>query len=347
SSASATTHIYTLSLHDALPISAGTGNLHFLLRRHRRAVVAAVSGALVGLADRGGMWLRAQPGTVILRIARRQSGPGHGAFGDGPEHRLPAGSPGPLLPRTAARYQRALALGTGDHAGAAIVPPRLWLVRGPPSQCGAGRGTPCQFLTMQVTRRSTPSAGWRAPARRQTMHGAAGHWRRARGARPRLSPGLQQGFTHPGPRELPGTPPVAVAPGGGPADGFLLQLLVPSPRQPVLRRQTAEPVPHHVQVVFLTEGIEGHPQPETVGQRDLLLDRRPGVQLAVDHAAGQVVAALLRQQMSAVGGGVQQQIVRGRFQRAVQYRLQRLVGTVIGLEGQIIAEHQKTPGLAA
>src|SRR5690606_587503 len=108
SSASATTHIYTLSLHDALPISSGTGNLHFLLRRHRRAVAAAVSGALVGLADRGGMWLRAQPGTVILRIARRQSDPGHGAFGDGPEHRLPAGSPGPLLPRTAARYQRPL-----------------------------------------------------------------------------------------------------------------------------------------------------------------------------------------------------------------------------------------------
>src|SRR5690554_7922750 len=51
--------------------------------------------------------------------------------------------------------------------------------------------------------------------------------------------------------------------------------------------------------------------------------------------------------MPAIGGGVQQQIVRGRFQRAVQYRLQRLVGTVIGLEGQIIAEHQKTPGLAA
>src|SRR5690606_40986746 len=87
SSASATTHIYTLSLHDALPISAGTGNFHFLLRRHRRAVAAAVSGALVGLADRGGMWLRAQPGTVILRIARRQSGPGHGAFGDGPDRK--------------------------------------------------------------------------------------------------------------------------------------------------------------------------------------------------------------------------------------------------------------------
>src|SRR5690606_39325079 len=105
------------------------------------------------------MWLRAQPGTVILRIARRQSDPGHGAFGDGPEHRLPAGSPGPLLPRTAARYQRPLALGTGDHAGAAIVPARFWLVRGPTSQCGAGPGTLCQFLTMQITGRSTPGAG--------------------------------------------------------------------------------------------------------------------------------------------------------------------------------------------
>src|SRR5690606_7224425 len=184
------------------------------------------------------MWLRAQPGTVILRIARRQSDPGHGAFGDGPEHRLPAGSPGPLLPRTAARYQRPLALGTGDHAGAAIVPARFWLVRGPTSQCGAGPGTLCQFLTMQITGCSTPGAGVEPLLADRPCTGPQATGVAPGGARPRLSRGLQQGFTHPGPRELPGTPPVAVAPGGGPADGFLLQLLVPFPRQAVLRRQT-------------------------------------------------------------------------------------------------------------
>src|SRR5690606_8319989 len=106
-------------------------------------------------------------------------------------------------------------------------------------------------------------------------------------------PASQQRLAHPRPRELPGTASVAVAAGLGPADRFLLQLLIPLPLQAQLLRHAGQPVADHIQVMVLGEGIEGHPQTEAVRQGDLLLDRLAGMQLTIHHAGTEVVAALL------------------------------------------------------
>src|SRR5690606_41914115 len=49
---------------------------------------------------------------------------------------------------------------------------------------------------------------------------------------------------------------------------------------------------------ILGKGIEGNPQAEAVGQGNPVLDGLAWVQLAVDHAAVQIVALLFRQQVT-------------------------------------------------
>jgi hypothetical protein len=77
--------------------------------------------------------------------------------------------------------------------------------------------------------------------------------------------------------------------------------------------QAVEPVADQVQVqvLGLAEGVEGDPEPEAAGQRDALLDPLAGVDLAVYSFACAVVRLGLREQVAAVGGGVDQQVVRG------------------------------------
>jgi hypothetical protein len=68
-----------------------------------------------------------------------------------------------------------------------------------------------------------------------------------------------------------------------------------------------------IEVVVLAERIEGQPQPEALGQRDLFLDRLARMQVAVvAMAVAGVVRHLFRHQVAPVRGRVDQHIVRLR-----------------------------------
>ena len=66
------------------------------------------------------------------------------------------------------------------------------------------------------------------------------------------------------PGELLGTTPIAVATPQGPAQGRLLQRLIPVPGTAGLARQLRQPVAHHLQVLLLAEGIERQPQAKAI-----------------------------------------------------------------------------------
>ena len=70
--------------------------------------------------------------------------------------------------------------------------------------------------------------------------------------------------------------------------------------------------------------------------------------LAIGLMAGlQVLGQHLRHQMPTIGGGIDQHVVGLTGQRPVQYRLQRLVGPLPLLEGQIVTIDDEAfgPGL--
>mmetsp|Transcript_71390 Transcript_71390/g.168262 ORF Transcript_71390/g.168262 Transcript_71390/m.168262 type:complete len:240 (-) Transcript_71390:255-974(-) len=109
----------------------------------------------------------------------------------------------------------------------------------------------------------------------------------------------------------------------------------------------AQPLRHDRQVFVLAERIEADPQAEALGQRDLLLDRLAGMDLAMlAVGTAEVVGHLLGQQMAAVAGGVDQQVVGGRGDRAIEHTLERLVAGFTVVEAQVVAEHDETLGPA-
>lgn len=65
------------------------------------------------------------------------------------------------------------------------------------------------------------------------------------------------------------------------------------------------------------------------------------MQLAVHHLPVLVVALLLRNQVPAVGGGVEQHIVRRLFQRAVEHALEYPVVAFPGIEREVVAEQHE------
>ena len=84
--------------------------------------------------------------------------------------------------------------------------------------------------------------------------------------------------------------------------------------------------------------MKTQPQPETVGQRDLFLDRLAGMDggraLVVDHVA--------RHQVAPVRGRIEDHIVRPPGQPAIQHRLQRFVLRIVMAEGQVVGEQHET-----
>ena len=99
-----------------------------------------------------------------------------------------------------------------------------------------------------------------------------------------------------------------------------------------------QPLADDGQVLALAERVEAHPQPEALGQRDFLLHRLAGVHVAVVGVGGaEVVLHLLGQEMSAVAGGVDQHVVAGLRDRAVEDGLQRLVAGLALVEAQVVA----------
>ena len=96
----------------------------------------------------------------------------------------------------------------------------------------------------------------------------------------------------------------------------------------------------HVQIFVLRTFVEAEPQAEAVGQRDLFLDRLGRVDrgrpLIVDHVA--------RQQMPAVRRGVEDDIGRTALDAAFERGLERFVGRVVVVEGQVVAKQDEAVG---
>ena len=67
----------------------------------------------------------------------------------------------------------------------------------------------------------------------------------------------------------------------------------------------------------------------------------------VDRRRALVLDHLARHQVAAVGGGVEQDVVRPALDAAFEHRLQRLVGGVAAVEGEVVAEQQAAPRRAA
>ena len=94
---------------------------------------------------------------------------------------------------------------------------------------------------------------------------------------------------------------------------------------------------HHLEIFVLAAFVEAEPQAEAVRQRDLLLDRL----VRVDRGRALVLHHVARQEMAAVGGGVEDDVLRPALDAALQRRLQRLVGGVVAVEGEVVAEEDE------
>ena len=93
----------------------------------------------------------------------------------------------------------------------------------------------------------------------------------------------------------------------------------------------------HGQVFVLAAAVEAEPQAEAVRQRDLLLDRLAGI----DRGGAFVLDDVARHQMAPVRRGVEDDVLRPALDAAFEHGLQRLVGGVFGLEGEVVAEHDE------
>jgi hypothetical protein len=77
---------------------------------------------------------------------------------------------------------------------------------------------------------------------------------------------------------------------------------------------------------------------EAVRERDLFLNRFA----RIDRSRALVLDHLARQQMPPVGGRIQDDVIGAPLDAALQHRLQRLVGGIITVERQVVAEHDET-----
>ena len=109
--------------------------------------------------------------------------------------------------------------------------------------------------------------------------------------------------------------------------------------------ERGQPLRRDGEVFVLRERIETHPQAEALGQGNLLLDHLSRMHFAVlGVGVAEVLLHVLRQQVAAVAGGVDQDIGRRRRHRAVEDRLERLVAGFAFLEAEVVAEHDELLG---
>ncbi len=94
---------------------------------------------------------------------------------------------------------------------------------------------------------------------------------------------------------------------------------------------------HHLEIIVLAAIVEADPQPEAVRQRELLLDRLAGI----DGGRALVVDHLARHQMPPVRGRVEQHIGGPALDAAFEHGLERFVGGVERLEGEVVAEQNE------
>ena len=141
----------------------------------------------------------------------------------------------------------------------------------------------------------------------------------------------------PVPRELVGDAAAARAALQRPLQRFLAR------RLRFLRRaaKRLQPVRHDLQVLVLVERIERHPQAEALRQGNLLLHRLAGMDLVADVLGLEVLLHVLRHQVAPVRGGVDQQVLGGGRNRAVERHLERDVAVLGAVEGEVVAEHEE------
>ena len=90
----------------------------------------------------------------------------------------------------------------------------------------------------------------------------------------------------------------------------------------------------HRQILVLAAFVEAEPEAEAVGQRDLLLDGLAGI----DRGRALVLDHLARQQMPAIRGCIEHDILRPPLDATIERRFQRLVRRVLPVEGEVVAE---------
>ena len=99
-----------------------------------------------------------------------------------------------------------------------------------------------------------------------------------------------------------------------------------------------------VEVLVLVEGIERDPQPEALGERNFLLDRLAGMDFIADVLGLEVFSHVLGHQVAAVRRRIDEQVLRGGRDRAVERHLQRDVPVLGAEEAQVVAEQEETLG---
>src|SRR5262249_24471787 len=100
---------------------------------------------------------------------------------------------------------------------------------------------------------------------------------------------------------------------------------------------------HHCAELILAAGMKPEPKAEAVRQRPLLLDRLAGI----DGARPFVLDHIARHQVPPIRGGIEDDVVGPSLDAAFEHRLERLIRSVLGIEGEIVAEHQKPEWRAA
>ena len=101
-------------------------------------------------------------------------------------------------------------------------------------------------------------------------------------------------------------------------------------RASIVPRSSREPevvgiAEDHGEIVVLAAMVKAEPEPETVGKRNLLLDRVAGV----DGGRAFVLHHVARQEVAAVRSGVEDDIARPSFDAAFEGRLQRFIGRIV------------------
>src|SRR4051812_41045286 len=138
--------------------------------------------------------------------------------------------------------------------------------------------------------------------------------------------------------ELPGDAARARAARRRPFKGLAFQRVIVD-----LDAEMAAIAPHHGEIFVLAAAVEAEPETEAIRQRDLLLDGFAGI----DRGRALVLDHLARQQMAAVGGGVEDDVLRPTLDATFEYRLERFVGRIIAVEGEVVAEHDEAEGRGA
>gem|GEM_PF-2592873 len=129
--------------------------------------------------------------------------------------------------------------------------------------------------------------------------------------------------------ELPGR-----AAGAGAARGRPFERLGTQTLRLVVEAEMRSVAVDHVEILVLAALVEAKPQAEAVGQGDLLLHGLT----RVDGRRALVLHHVARQQVATVGGGVEDDVLRASLDAAFEHSLQRLVGGVVGVERQVVAE---------